>query len=59
LYHAFKYLAFTDNYIDVVPGEIHETLLLGEDLTALKKDIKFRSYVQVYEQEELKVIYHE
>jgi len=57
LYHEFKYLSFTDNYIDIIPGEIHSTILLGEDLQALQKEIKFKSYVQVYDTEALKVVY--
>ena len=59
LYHGFKYLPFSDNYIDVVPGEVHETVLLGEDLAAVGKEIKFRSYLQVYDQEQLKVVFNE
>jgi len=35
MYHSFKYLSFSDNYIDVIPGEVHETSLIGEDLKAL------------------------
>jgi beta-mannosidase len=45
-----KYLKLSDNYFDLVPGHPVKVTVLGPDsLAAIKDDLVFRSYREVYE----------
>jgi len=52
-----KYLSLSDNYVDVIPGENCEIKLLVQELKFIKKGLKFRSYLQVYDKDELEIVY--